>query len=136
MYAAVKALIEKDGNILMVKVDTGDFKIWVPPGGRISYGESPIEALKREVEGETSLDIVPGDPLDMYHFFIGSGNDGDQVTLTVFEVESYAREVDIDTEHGKEDGIVDYDWFRPEEILELEASEGFKDIIRDKILKQ
>lgn len=27
----------------------------------------------------------------MYHFFIGSEDEGDQVTLTVFEVESFSR---------------------------------------------
>lgn len=118
MYSAVKALIEKDGEYLFLSVDVGDETIWVPPGGRLEYGESPIEALKREVKGETSLDIVLGEPIGMYHFFTGSEDDGEQVALTLFETESFEGKIDMDTEHVEEDGLKDYRWMSPEEVRE------------------
>ena len=38
------------------------------PGGRIRFGESPIEALRREVGEETGLEIAPIAPLQVWHY--------------------------------------------------------------------
>jgi ADP-ribose pyrophosphatase len=100
MYTGVKALIEKDGKYLFVGYELDGDMLWILPGGRLKYGEAPLEGLKREVKGETSLDIKPDRPIGMYHFFIGSEDEGDQVTLTVFDIESFSGEVDMDTEHA------------------------------------
>ena len=37
--------------------------LWSLPGGRIEPGESPEQALVREVHEETGLDVVPGWPV-------------------------------------------------------------------------
>ncbi len=132
MYTAVKALIEKDGKYLFVGAELGDETIWIPPGGRLEYGESPMEALKREVRGETSLEIEPGEPVGMYHFFTGVDDRGDQVTLTLFEVEDFSGEVDMDTEHVEEDGLTDYRWMTPEEIMEANVTDTLKKLLRKK----
>lgn len=134
MYAAVKALVERDGELLMLKADLGERHIWIPPGGRLEYGEEPLEALRREVKGETSLEIDPGEPVGMYHFFHGPDDKGEQVTLTVFEVESFEGEVDIDTEHAGDDGLTDYRWVTPRELLDMEATESFKQLVRENYL--
>ncbi|HYE22051.1 MAG TPA: NUDIX hydrolase [Verrucomicrobiae bacterium] len=42
---AVKALHYKEGKLLLIKDDKGD---WDLPGGRIGYGESLQQALQRE----------------------------------------------------------------------------------------
>ncbi|MFB6116106.1 MAG: NUDIX domain-containing protein [Candidatus Nanosalina sp.] len=133
MYAGVKALIEQDEEYLFVSVELGDDTIWIPPGGRLEYGESPMEALKREVKGETSLEIQPGEPVGMYHFFTGVDDQGEQVTLTLFEVEDFSGEVDMDTEHVEEDGLKDYRWMTPEEIMEENVTETLKDLLERKV---
>lgn len=133
MYTAVKALIERDGEYLFLSVDVGDETIWIPPGGKLEYGESPMEALEREVEGETSLSIEAGDPLGMYYFFTGPKDDGEQVTLTLFETESFEGEVDMDTEHVEEDGLKDYRWMSPEEIREENMTGTLKQLLEQKV---
>jgi 8-oxo-dGTP pyrophosphatase MutT (NUDIX family) len=63
MYVAVKALIDKDGEVLVLKdpnlpADGLDY-----PGGKISEKEFEIEApLKREVIEECGLEIELGPP--------------------------------------------------------------------------
>ena len=37
--------------------------LWSLPGGRIEAGESPEQAVVREVHEETGLDVVPGRPV-------------------------------------------------------------------------
>lgn len=131
MYAAVKALIEREGEYLFLSVDVGGETIWIPPGGRLEYGESPIEALKREVKGETSLEIEPEAPIGMYHFFTGPDDQGEQVTLTLFEVKSFDGEVDMETKHVEEDNLKDYRWMSPEEILNSNLTSSLKTLLEN-----
>ncbi|MDI6781250.1 MAG: NUDIX hydrolase [bacterium] len=56
----IAACILKDGKILMVRHKKGDKKYWLLPGGRIEYGETMIETLKREMIEETGLKINVG----------------------------------------------------------------------------
>ena len=49
----VEAIIVKDGNLLLVKPSRGFNKgYWTLPGGFVSYGESPADAVIREVREE------------------------------------------------------------------------------------
>ncbi len=57
---AQKALIEKDGKILLVQYPDGDGDAagtWDLPGGRLNMGEGALEGLKREVKEEIGADI-------------------------------------------------------------------------------
>lgn len=49
---ASRAIIFKGNNLMMVHSNLGEYKF---PGGGIEYGESPIDALIREVREETGL---------------------------------------------------------------------------------
>lgn len=128
MYTGVKSLIERNGRYLFLSVDVEGETIWIPPGGRLEYSESPLEALEREVKGETSLEIEPGEPIGMYHFFTGPENNGDQVTLTLFRTESFEGEIDMDSEHVQEDGLKDYRWMSAEEIREENITRTLKEL--------
>jgi ADP-ribose pyrophosphatase len=131
--AAVKALIEKGGEYLFVGIEYGERTIWVPPGGKVEKGESPIQALNREVENETSLKIEPGRPIGMYHFLKGEEDRGDQVTLTIFEVNKMSGEVDIKTDHAREDGITDYKWMSPEQIRKNNVTDTLRQLLEQEI---
>ena len=59
-FIGVKAIIEKDGKILLIK-RSGQYKdlsyTWDIPGGRINFGEEPIDGLRREIVEETGLEL-------------------------------------------------------------------------------
>lgn len=47
----------EDGKILLVRVR--DNKLWYFPGGKITEGESPVDALVRELSEELNVIVVP-----------------------------------------------------------------------------
>jgi len=54
----VAAIIRKDDKIFATQRGYGDFKDWWEfPGGKMEPGETPEEALKREIQEELSTDI-------------------------------------------------------------------------------
>jgi 8-oxo-dGTP diphosphatase len=61
----VFAAIIDDGRILCVHMNYATHA-WTTPGGRVEPGESPLDALKREVLEESGLDVVPGELVGVY----------------------------------------------------------------------
>ncbi|HEX8035977.1 MAG TPA: NUDIX hydrolase [Ktedonobacterales bacterium] len=59
------SIIDIHGRMLCVKQNTGSRK-WTLPGGRMETGESPIEALIREVREETGYHVKIGDLIGVY----------------------------------------------------------------------
>jgi 8-oxo-dGTP diphosphatase len=49
------ALLDERGWLLLVR--RRDVDLWEMPGGRVEPGESPMEAIRREVAEETGLDV-------------------------------------------------------------------------------
>lgn len=63
--AVFASIIDLHGRILCVKQQTGARK-WTLPGGRMENGETPIEALTREVREETGYHVEIGDLIGVY----------------------------------------------------------------------
>jgi 8-oxo-dGTP diphosphatase len=54
----VAAIIEKDGKIFATQRGYGDYKDWWEfPGGKVEPGETPEQALKREIREELDTEI-------------------------------------------------------------------------------
>jgi len=76
----VRALILENKNRLLLQLRL-DMDQWGLPGGAVEIGETALEALKREVKEETSLEVIKAEPMAL---FSGKGQqftypNGDQV---------------------------------------------------------
>lgn len=127
---AVKALIEDEGKLLVLKVETEKDFYWVLPGGKVEYGESPLGALHRELEEELSVEAEINSPVGIYHFFVGPENKGDEIVLTVFNAYIGDQEIDIDSNPADE-GITEYRWMKPEDLIEKTSNDSLADLIRN-----
>ncbi|CAN5273087.1 MAG: NUDIX hydrolase [Nocardioides sp.] len=60
---AAYALIRRDDSVLLTRISSKGFHAgsWTLPGGGIDFGESPQDALVREVEEETGLRCTVGE---------------------------------------------------------------------------
>ena len=70
MIKVVAAIIEKDGKILFCRRGPGGNCpfVWEFPGGKIEPGETPFEAIIREIKEELSADIEPSEIFCEYPF--------------------------------------------------------------------
>ncbi|WP_334145947.1 (deoxy)nucleoside triphosphate pyrophosphohydrolase [Muricomes intestini] len=65
----VAAVIETDGKIFATQRGYGDLKGgWEFPGGKIEAGETPQQALKREVMEELDAEVSVGDLIDTIEY--------------------------------------------------------------------
>lgn len=63
------AVIRKDDKIFATQRGYGDLKGgWEFPGGKIEDGETPQEALKREIEEELDTEILVGELIDTIEY--------------------------------------------------------------------
>jgi 8-oxo-dGTP diphosphatase len=59
------AISDEGGCILCVRMNYATCA-WTTPGGRVEHGESPLDALKREVLEESGLDVEAGELVGVY----------------------------------------------------------------------
>jgi 8-oxo-dGTP diphosphatase len=126
---AVKALIKRNNRILVLKTETENDVYWVLPGGRVEYGENPLEALEREIQEEVSVDAEVNEPVGMYYFYIGEKGEGDQIVLTAFEADIGDQEIDISSNPADEN-ITEYRWMTPDKLVEKTSNESLEDLIK------
>ena len=109
MITVVAALIEQDGRLLICQRRRSDrFPLkWEFPGGKVKSGESPAEALRRELEEELGVTTTIGrelyrtrhhyaemnDEIELLFFAasLSAGNDEAQVHNLVFESVQWAE---------------------------------------------
>lgn len=83
------AIIHRDGRVLVGqrrKADRHPLK-WEFPGGKVEAGETPQQALVRELREELDIDAVIGTEIARYEHDYPSGS---RVHLLFFSIDQYA----------------------------------------------
>lgn len=98
MYVAQKALIEKDGGVLVLvdPIEGLDF-----PGGKIQEGEDSVLSLEREVREEVGIEIQIGKPFYTRVNVFPPGHEfaGKQVFVVAYVCTYVSGEVMLSQEH-------------------------------------
>ncbi len=115
VFAAVHALIEHQGKYLFIKqVVLGKHEFWDLPGGKVDFGESPYDTLKREVKEEVNVEVEIHEPLGMWWFT--RLNDGNQVVSTVFRCTPVSTNIALD-QNPTGENIQEFGWLTMEEYV-------------------
>jgi 8-oxo-dGTP pyrophosphatase MutT (NUDIX family) len=108
----IGAVIEKDGRYLLVEEFSQGAAVINQPGGHIEAGESPEDAVLREVLEETGCRVVCGDLIGVYLFVHPQSC---QQFLRIVYVAEY---LDCDENRSLDDGIIERRWMSREEVEE------------------
>lgn len=82
VFFAQKAFILHEGKLLAIqKAPTCPYYpgYWEVPGGRMDYGESADDHIRREVREEVGIEIEPGMPFHIWDWRIDGAEPGPQV---------------------------------------------------------
>jgi 8-oxo-dGTP pyrophosphatase MutT (NUDIX family) len=102
-----KLVVENDGRVLLVRHTYGDRRRWELPGGRISRGETPEMAARRQLREELGVDVGELRPLGMRPLH-SWGRD--------HPVHFFAVRVDPQTVRRDEVEIAEVRWFAPDAL--------------------
>jgi len=88
MVQVVAAILERDGRILIGQRKPGQSHPlqWEFPGGKVEPGETPEQALARELEEELAIGAAAGVEIARYPYQYPGR---DRIELIFFRVESY-----------------------------------------------
>ncbi len=130
IISSVKALLKHNNKFLILKEDLHKGPVWDLPGGKIEYGESPHEALTREVKEELDIDIKIIKSVGVWYFF--SQTHKHQVICHTFLCE-VVGELKIDTtKNPADEHFSQLKWMTVEEILnsdEVEITESLRELL-------
>ncbi len=117
---SIKTLIIKDSKFLAVYNLLDGNRIWDLPGGRMEFGETAEEALKREILEELSIEIEPIKVIDTWNYM---HTENLQITGIIYFSEMKTNGISISNEH---DG---YEWISIEKTDKVFS----KDFLLDKM---
>lgn len=92
----VKALIIKDNKFLAMHNNGVKEDLWELPGGRMEFGETAEETLKREIMEETGLIVKPIKLLDTWNLIL---REDYQIAGIIYLCELEEGEVKLSEEH-------------------------------------
>ncbi|PIY81154.1 hypothetical protein COY00_00390 [Candidatus Pacearchaeota archaeon CG_4_10_14_0_2_um_filter_35_33] len=107
------ALIFEDGKVMVTKHDVPDYGVYyLLPGGGIELGESPEDALKREVKEECGIDIE----VHRLVYYKSGYTDKDNYLDLIFLCKKVGRDIKVSED---EKNVKEVQFVTPNEIKEL-----------------
>ncbi|HLD21155.1 MAG TPA: NUDIX domain-containing protein [Patescibacteria group bacterium] len=121
------AICERDGKILLIqRRDTNPIwdKQWEFPGGKLEAGESPEEAVRREIGEETGLVIIESNFFHLHHHDWELPEKILRVHLHCFHCSVGEGDVKIEEEKAYQ-----HAWPTPTEALKYDSLSANNDIL-------
>jgi 8-oxo-dGTP pyrophosphatase MutT (NUDIX family) len=110
----VAAIVAREGRYLLVEEQTAEGLQYNNPAGHLDPGESPLEAVAREVFEETARRFVPEALVGIYLSRFARPATGEDVTY--LRLAFTGRIGEADPAQRLDEGIVRTLWLTPEEI--------------------
>lgn len=111
-------IVREDGKFLIIQRSIKEDFLpgyWELPGGGSDYGETPEEALKREIEEECRLDIQIHVPLTIAQYFIEEVQRIEIIFLCSMKKEG--QNIELSDEHST------YAWISMEELRDYRTDD-------------
>ncbi|MBZ5577553.1 MAG: (deoxy)nucleoside triphosphate pyrophosphohydrolase [Acidobacteriia bacterium] len=122
MVQVVAAILERDGRILIGRrrPEQSHPLQWEFPGGKVEAGETPEQALTRELDEELGIHNAAGPELARYPYTYPGK---DPIVLIFFQVTSFT---------GEPHNLIfqEMRWELPAKLKELDFVEGDLDFLR------
>jgi 8-oxo-dGTP diphosphatase len=119
----VGAVVLDDDRLLLIRRGHGPAAgHWSLPGGRVEFGETMVEALVREVQEETGLEVVVGDYIGYVEIF------GDDAHFVVHDY--YATAFDAEVLVAGDDAA-EAAWCDLHAVPEMNLSAGLAEFLAD-----
>lgn len=133
LYVGVKALIVKEGRILLLREahydeGTNEGK-WDVPGGRILPEESLWEGLMREVREESGLRITPGAVLSVSETFPVIKDEPSHIVRIHYLAEYKGGEVVLSKDHDA------YEWVEVSGLTDKDCMSEVRELCADYFAK-
>jgi 8-oxo-dGTP diphosphatase len=122
MVQVVAAILERDGNVLIGRrqPEQSHPLKWEFPGGKVEPGETPEQALARELEEELAIRGASGIEIARYQYqYAGK----DPIELIFFRVQAYTGEPQNKIFHEMR-------WESPAQLGAFDFVEGDRDFLR------
>jgi 8-oxo-dGTP pyrophosphatase MutT (NUDIX family) len=114
--SAAAIIRDSGGHILLIK--SANARVWGLPAGAIDLGESPKEAIVREVFEETNLQVKPTKLVGVFggkdFRYVYSNGDEVEYFIVVFECEIIGGEL-----FARDGEVSAFQYFAPEEMPKL-----------------
>jgi 8-oxo-dGTP diphosphatase len=124
---SAKAIIERDGKVLLVKDPKG---IWELPGGRIEHGEEPRQSLIRELNEELGWSkITIKKIVDIWSFTSKVENRHNHFIILVYSCTSDEKKI------NQNDEYTEYKWVPIQEIKKLNMRDGYKKSVKKYLIE-
>ena len=118
-WATTIFLVRNDLKVLLTW--NKNLQTWIPVGGHIDVGETPEEAIMREVAEETGFDFTPTHILGIYSIFRKDLiKDFEQIRHPIRVI--FIGKINKHQGQFKKEEIAETKWFSPEEIKKMDSN--------------